>query len=182
MRRGSWPSRSPAFPISRVSPTTPKHNHKGRLATGHQVDLIEMEADHPKSPAAQIPINLPPRALAISPLPHDTQLPKTRPYFIAPGTSCGRKRMRTSGIGKPQICTLFKGPVAYSKRAASKKAPSQKTKEAMRRWTRVTSKEKVIPSWTVHITGASKVVGMGPGAVLCGGRLTMQVDGVVTNT
>lgn len=151
--RGSWPSRSPAFPTSKASPTTPTHHQAASQANGnigHQGILLEIGLS---SAVAQTLISPPPLVSVTSASRPDLRPLKMRPFFTALGTNCGKRKTRMRGIERLRTCTLCKGPVGFSRQAGWKKVPSPRTREARHHSSTARSSKTVGPFWNVDKPG-----------------------------
>lgn len=163
--RGSWLSRSPAFPTSRASPITPTHHQPASQANGHiEHQGTDMETGL-FSAVAQTLISPPPLVSATSASRPDSRPLRMRPFFTVPGTNCGKRKMRMRGTGRLRTSTPCRGPVGSSRRAGWKKAPSPRTREAPHHSSTARSSKTAGPFWIVGKQGASRVVGTGPEAV-----------------
>lgn len=152
--RGSWPSRSPAFPTSRASPITPTHHQPASQANGHtERQGMGMETGL-SSAVAQTLISPPPLVSVTSASRPDSRPLKMRPYFIAPGTNCGKRKTRMRGTGRLRTSMLCRDPVGSSRRAGWKKAPSPRTREAPHHSSTARSSRTAGPFWSVGRPGA----------------------------
>lgn len=152
--RGSWLSRSPAFPTSRASPITPTHHQPASQANGHtEHQGTDMETGL-SSAVAQTLISPPPLVSVTSASRPDSQPLRMRPFFTAPGTNCGKRRTRTRGTGRPPTSMPCRDPVGSSRRAGWKKAPSPRTRGAPRRSSTARSSKTAGPFWSVDKPGA----------------------------
>jgi hypothetical protein len=127
--RGSWLSRSPAFPTSKASPITTHHQaasqangNIGHRETDRGTDLFLVVAPTLISP--------PPPASVTLALRPDSRPIKMLPFSTVPGTNSGRKRTRTRGTERLPTSMRFKGLVGSYRQAGWKKARSPRTKVA----------------------------------------------------
>lgn len=151
--RGSWLSRSPAFPTSKASPTTATHHQAASQANGnigHQGIRMEIGLS---SAVARTLISPPPLVSVTSASHLDSRPLKMHPFFTVRGTNCGKRKTRMRGIERLPISTLCKGPVGSSRRAGWKKVPSPRTREARHHSSTARSSKTAGPFWNVDKPG-----------------------------
>lgn len=151
--RGSWPSRSPAFPTSKASPTTPTHHQAASQANGnigHQGTGMETGLF---LAVGQTLISPPPLVSVTSASRPDSRPLRMHPFFTALGTNCGKRKTRMRGIERLRTSTLCKGLVGSSRQAGWKKVQSPRTREARHHSSTARSSKTAGPFWNVDKPG-----------------------------
>lgn len=164
--RGSWLSRSPAFPTSKASPTTPTHHQVASQANGNiGLQGTGMETGL-SSAVAQTLISLPLLVSVTSASRPDSRPLRMHPFSTALGTNCGKRKTRMRGIERLRTFMLCKGLAGSSRQAGWKKVPSPRTRVARHHLSTARSSKTAGHFWHVDKPGASRAAGTGPEAVL----------------